>query len=127
MCKCSCICTCASSTVIILAVHSAFLLSGFPRSLRPMVVLPSVCVSSSVNWVGNRARHRGHVAPNSRACRSLHERSYVSCTLLRSLLSLLHGSLGWTTGVRHEVIDVAVRTLERRLLPGVLRPSALPG
>jgi hypothetical protein len=29
--------------------------------------------------------------------------------------------------VRHEVARVAVRTHERRLLPGVLPPSALPG
>ena len=38
----------------------------------------------------------------------------VRCRWARSISS------GWTTGVRHEVACIAVRTHERRILPGVL-------
>jgi zinc-finger of transposase IS204/IS1001/IS1096/IS1165 len=51
----------------------------------------------------------------------------LRCRLVRCV------SLEWTIGVRHEVAYVAVRTHERRLLPGVLPPvpcqaeSSAPG
>ncbi len=53
-------------------------------------------------------------------------RSFGSSMLPRTPLTRRLVCWAWMISVRHEVARVAVRTLERRLLPGVLPPSAEP-